>query len=172
MKRTTLRILFTLLAVLMITLPLHAEAFGRQGGARQDAPAQSEPGNAPTGNRQPGGDFIADFDRDGDGQVSAEEFPGPEAHFSRFDQDGDGFISESEKPQGPPPGHSPGSQAGDHFSRLDQDQDGQISRDEFPGPDEHFQQFDVNGDGYLDVSEAPQGPPPRRGSGRRIQSSG
>ena len=44
--------------------------------------------------------------------------------------------------------------------------DRKVSKSEFDGPAEHFSQLDRNGDGYISVEEAPQGPPPqRRGDG-------
>ncbi len=60
------------------------------------------------------------------------------------------------------------------IERLDEDGDGRVSRREFDGPPERFRDFDRNGDGYIDESEAPTGPPsgaggdrpPRGGPGR------
>ncbi len=46
--------------------------------------------------------------------------------------------------------------------RLDRDGDGKIAVNEFDGPAEHFAHFDRNGDGYIDATEAPNGPPPKR----------
>lgn len=40
--------------------------------------------------------------------------------------------------------------------------DGKVSESEFPGPSEHFQEFDKNNDGYIDKDEAPTKPPRRR----------
>ena len=42
----------------------------------------------------------------------------------------------------------------------DQNGDGKISEEEFPGPDEHFSRIDLNGDGFIDLQEAGQAPPP------------
>ncbi|NQT91885.1 MAG: EF-hand domain-containing protein [Lentisphaerae bacterium] len=58
------------------------------------------------------------------------------------------------------------------FMSHDEDGDGVVSREEFPGPDERFDRLDTNGDGGIDKSEAPKGPPPGRdddqdGSGQR-----
>jgi hypothetical protein len=36
------------------------------------------------------------LDKDGDGKLSREEFPGPPAQFARIDADNDGFISQEE----------------------------------------------------------------------------
>ncbi len=46
--------------------------------------------------------------------------------------------------------------------RLDRDGDGKVSQDEFPGPDNTFQMFDKNEDGYLEEGELPKSPPRKR----------
>lgn len=108
-----------------------------------------------------GESFIQHFDLDGDGLVSASEFPGDEGHFSEMDIDGSGFIDESEAPQGPPPG-GPGASMDD----LDQDGDGLLSESEFPGPPEIFDRLDTDGEGLLSESELAAerrpGPPPEQ----------
>lgn len=50
-----------------------------------------------------GGGFISQFDRNGDGWVSRDEFDGPDKLFKRFDKNGDGYIDDDEAPKGPPP---------------------------------------------------------------------
>ena len=47
--------------------------------------------------------FIQRFDKDGDGLVSREEFPGPKDHFTNLDVNKDDYIDASEAPKGPPP---------------------------------------------------------------------
>lgn len=56
----------------------------------------------PTGKR-----FVSRLDKDGDGKVSKSEFDGPPEHFKDFDRNGDGFITADEAPSGPPPGRDP-----------------------------------------------------------------
>jgi hypothetical protein len=100
----------------------------------------------------PSRDFIEEFDADGDGLVSTQEFAGPADHFTQLDVNKDGFIDQDEKPQGP--------SDRDMFSDSDKNGDGRLSIDEFPGPDDQFEQLDVDKNGYIDESETPQGPPP------------
>ena len=54
------------------------------------------------------------FDRDGDGKLSREEFPGPDDHFARFDSDRDGYLSQDEMPRRPdgPGGTGPDRRSG------------------------------------------------------------
>ncbi len=66
--------------------------------------SQSETPKRPPKHRQKGKNFIRDFDKNNDGKVSQDEFPGPDEHFTKFDEDQDGYLSEDEAPKGPPPG--------------------------------------------------------------------
>jgi len=49
------------------------------------------------------------------------------------------------------------------INRLDKNNDNKISKQEFDGPNHRFDKLDKNGDGYIDDSEAPSGPPRNRG---------
>ena len=110
------------------------------------------------------------FDKNNDGQVSKEEFPGPDQAFERLDKNQDGYIDESEAPKGQKTGARRGG--GDFIQNLDKNDDGQVSKEEFPGPDEGFDRMDKNQDGYIDASEAPKGQKTgaRRGGGDFIQN--
>ena len=99
----------------------------------------------------PGGqDMMAEFDTDGDGYLSYQEFPGPGQHFDKMDADKDGFLTSEEllsgRP-GPPPG-------GNGFENDDIDGDDMVSWDEFNGPEDLFDRLDADGDGYITREEA------------------
>jgi hypothetical protein len=51
---------------------------------------------------QRGVQFVNEFDRNGDGRVSKEEFPGPDRVFRNLDRNNDGYLDASEAP---PPKH-------------------------------------------------------------------
>lgn len=146
--------LIGLVTALMLSIPFAVQALDRTG---KQGPGQHN--------------FIADFDTDGDGQVSLDEFPGPDAHFSQLDADKDGYLSEDEAPKGPPSGqmgggHKGPGQGNGAMADLDKDGDGLVSQDEFPGPDDHFTRFDTDKDGYLSEDELPKGPPPGKNGGQ------
>ena len=110
------------------------------------------------------GNFIQNFDKNDDGKVSKEEFPGPDKVFELHDKNQDGYIDEGEAPKGPPPGDKKGGGdfkkgSGNFIQNFDKNDDGQVSKEEFPGPDKVFELHDKNQDGYIDASEAPKGPP-------------
>jgi len=108
-------------------------------------------------------EFIQHFDQDGDGLVSAEEFPGNPDQFQHLDADGDGYLDAAEAPKRPPRGPADPDKM---LAEFDADGDGQLSADEFPGPDEHFKSLDTDGDGYLNQEELLAGRPgPPEGAG-------
>lgn len=125
------------------------------------------------------------MDQDGDGQVSREEFRGPDAMFERMDSNQDGFVTPAEalaarpgnrsgdrsaaRPERSrderlnrpfPPNRPPGGGGLSPF-RMDTNHDGTLSRAEW---DAFFQAADTNGDERLDRREwegAARGRPPK-----------
>ena len=107
--------------------------------------------------------FIQRFDQDGDGLVSADEFPGNQDQFKHLDVDGDGYLDAAEAPKRPP--HRPRDPE-KLLAEFDADGDGYLSVDEFPGPEDHFDILDTNADGFLDQAELAAGRPgPPEGGG-------
>lgn len=84
------------------------------------AMAQNEQGNRPPPRGE--GGFIKHFDQDGDGQVSQDEFTGPDEHFAHLDKNGDGYIGAEEAPKGPPPKRGKDDQQGPPPSEGDESQ--------------------------------------------------
>jgi len=117
---------------------------------------------------KPKGGIMEKFGKNNDSRVSREEFPGPDRVFNKFDRNGDGYIDEKEASKGPQ--RETHNQKRDFIEDFDKDKDSRVSIEEFRGPDKVFNIFDRNGDGYIDESEVPKGPPQRSHSPRRSDS--
>ena len=101
---------------------------------------------------------LRSWDRDGNGSVSKEEFPGREAAFDRFDVNKDGVLDEAdlqvgadEAPKTVPT--TPPTPA-DPFAAQDRDGDGRLNRAEFSGTNAEWRALDKDGDGYVTRAEA------------------
>lgn len=107
--------------------------------------------------------MVQRFDRDNDGQLTAEEFQGAPRIFALLDRDGDGVLTEEEATRvragGGEQGAGPG-RGGFNFEALlrnaDKDGDGKISAEEWPGRPEMFQRLDADGDGFVTTEEGQQ----------------
>jgi Ca2+-binding EF-hand superfamily protein len=87
------------------------------------------------------------LDKDGDGQVTRDEFQGPALLFDRLDSNADGSLSTKEYAKLQTIG------LGLRFLGMDNDGDGRVSRDEYLGPAPTFGKIDENGDGGLTLEE-------------------
>jgi len=93
------------------------------------------------------------LDKNGDGKVSRDEFPGPPQFFDRLDANGDGFITEDEisrmrQWRGDRP------RLGDNLLKLlDADNSNTVSREEFARITDLFARLDRDGDGALTSEE-------------------
>ncbi len=102
-------------------------------------------------------DLMKDFDRNRDGIVTREEFPGPARAFDSLDSNGNGNINMKEALAIP---HDHGTEAGrngkkkDFIVDFDLNGDGKVSRSEFPGPEKIFSRLDQNKDEEVTASEA------------------
>jgi Ca2+-binding EF-hand superfamily protein len=111
------------------------------------------------------GDSIAKFkamDKNGDGKVSREEFPGRPQMFERVDANKDGVLEASEVKalaasvaKAAPAG---AAQPGARIMAMDKDGDGKVSKAEFVGAPAFFDRLDSDKDGSLTKDEAAQGP--------------
>ncbi len=96
---------------------------------------------------------LEQFDKNGDGKITRDEFPGPPQFFDHLDANGDGVITSDEasrfrrEREGRPP-------FGETLLRaLDTDNDGKVSQPEFAGIVSFFTQLDKDKDGLLGPDE-------------------
>lgn len=140
-----------------------AYLLAQSGGQRGQGPGQGM-------KKPPSVDQIfAREDKDGDGQISQDEFGGPAEHFSLFDTDGDGYLTREEVTaslKNPPRRNDVGGQGRGNgpqsrqnkapeqdFTQMDTDGNGVISAEEFSGPADHFALIDADQDGALTEEE-------------------
>jgi hypothetical protein len=109
-------------------------------------------------------DFIKKFDFDKDGKVSHDEWEGikpttayKDKHWPQYDLNRDESITLDEAPK------AKSSKIKHRFNanqiafivKFDKNEDGKLDNTEFTGS--HFSVFDKNGDGFIEVHEAPEG---------------
>ncbi len=105
-----------------------------------------------------------DADKNADGKVTKDEFPGPPERFQALDRNQDGGVTADEIEAALKDGmNGEGGRGKRMFQRFDKDGDGKVSRAEFPGGDEGFQAMDKNGDGFVTTDEVPAGRPGDKG---------
>jgi Ca2+-binding EF-hand superfamily protein len=123
-------------------------------------------------------DALKRFDRDGDGRIAPDEFPGREERFAELDRNADGFLTKDDvvapdpgadmPPDAPPmdggpgmrppmPPREPKAPISVDVAALDKDGNGRLSRNEYPGSDGDWRRLDKNDDGWVTREEG--GPP-------------
>lgn len=85
------------LIILAIIFILAAGLFGCPGPKGHSGRHGSRQGQPPSKEQ-----LFSEFDKDNDGKLSKEEFPGPDEHFTRLDQNSDGYLEKDEVPDSPP----------------------------------------------------------------------
>jgi hypothetical protein len=88
------------------------------------------------------------FDRDGNGRISRQEFPGGDTDFARLDRDHDQALSAADfNFSGSSLAPSPGAMV---FSRVDRDGNGKLTHDEL---ERFFRATDSGAQGFLSLSD-------------------
>lgn len=95
--------------------------------------------------------FFSENDKDHDGKLSKDEFPGSDEAFDYLDKNRDGYIDKAEALEVRKDASTRGGK--DYFSENDKDHDGKLSKEEFSGSDKAFNYIDKNRDGYIDKDE-------------------
>ncbi|MBE7557490.1 hypothetical protein HS125_00500 [bacterium] len=93
---------------------------------------------------------VARWDADKDGRITRGEFTGPATMWEFLDRNGDGEVTAEEIREAQAAFRTMARQ---RSMELDTDRDGRISRQEFKGGDEEWKLMDRNRDGYIDQAD-------------------
>ncbi len=102
---------------------------------------------------------LATFDKNKDGSIEREEYPGDQAKFRKYDKNKDGALSfdeilvmaEDEIADIKKKMENPNRY--EFLVLFDSDKDNNVTLDEYDGPMEVFRKFDKNGDGVVTYDE-------------------
>ena len=96
--------------------------------------------------------FVNKYDKDENGKLSKDEFPGSDKAFNDLDKNQDGYLDENEARKARK--QKSMKEKKGYLNKHDENGDGKLSKDEFPGSDKAFGKLDQNQDGYIDKGEA------------------
>jgi Ca2+-binding EF-hand superfamily protein len=99
--------------------------------------------------------FLAS-DKNNDGKVSKDEFPGGEPLFALLDADKDGSLTKEEISKFRAGDAIRAMFSTDRFKTMDKNGDGKISTAEYTGPEPIFTRLDANKDGFVTRDEVSQ----------------
>jgi Ca2+-binding EF-hand superfamily protein len=126
------------------------------GGAQ---PAGKKGKKAGVGQGQHWDQFAKQFDANGDGKVSKEEFLGKRPGFDKMDGNHDGAVT-PEEVKAMPAVQAHGGTGQNFVAHFDADKDGKVSTAEYDAKrGEFFDKVDKNKDGVIDQSELKTQPP-------------
>ena len=94
--------------------------------------------------------YFKKHDKNEDGKISKDEFPGSDKAFEKIDKNQDGYIDKDEARKAR---KKRAKRNKKYLKKHDKNEDGKLSKDEFPGSDEAFDKFDKNQDGFIDQRE-------------------
>lgn len=153
--------ILALVAMFLFLVP--TAAIAEDGDEKKGAQPAPPPGGGGGRGRGGGGmlDRVKRMDANGDGEITRDEFTGPERMWDRLDGDGNGTITTKEIEsmasrrgsgggRGAPGGSSRRGPAGLTPDQLDGDKDQLVSKKEL---DAWFAKADRNGDGFVDQAE-------------------
>lgn len=136
------------LALLVATAPAAMAKPGHEG----DHSKERDRADAAVQGRSTFDQRFTQYDRNGDGVVTRNEFAGSAQDFDRFDQNRDGVLSRAELNQ-----YSDNRNDRNYGGSYDRNGDGVISRDEFQGDAREFERRDRNHDGVLSQADRSYG---------------
>jgi len=118
--------------------------------------------------------FLKKYDKNNDGKIAPDEFEWGPDFFAQFDRNGNGSLDAEELGRMPGLPPSPKTQARDLIRQRDKDNDGKLSPAEFADAPERFHAADLNADGFLSLEELTAmiqqsfGKGAKEGRGRRL----
>ena len=112
--------------------------------------------------------FFSKNDKDHDGKLSKDEFPGSDEAFDHLDKNRDGHIDKAEALEARKDASTRGKK--DYFNENDKDHDGKLSKEEFSGSAKAFNYIDKNRDGYIDKDEVREARKARMKKGQKKPS--